>query len=127
MIDWLVPSRNRMGTEYMSISVTTAGGADYLQLSIRFTEDACKDLRIIEGDRVLVGVDKVSKQVCIKRVTDARASIKVSKASGKRGSSKTLRVQCKSPFPLHKAIPINKQRCHIESTHVAIDVPEFFK
>ena len=127
MIDWILPSAKRFGAEYISVSVTPAGRGDYLQLSIRMSEEACKDLRLIEGDRVLVGVDHVSKQVCIKRVSNATASIKVSKASGKTGASKKLRIQCKSPVPICKAIPVDKTRMHIESTHIALDVPELFK
>ena len=127
MIDWIVSSAGRSSTGYISVGVTPGGAKDYLQLSIRFTDAACKDLRLIEGDRVVVGVDKVSKQVCIKRVTVTSGSIKMAKAGGRSAKNGTLRVQCRSPFPRGDTIQIEKARVHIESTHIAIDVPELFK
>jgi hypothetical protein len=124
MIDWIESGKGRTKTDYVSVLVTASSSKKegYLQLGILLSDSAQKDLRIIEGDRVLVGIDRVSKQICIKRVTGILASIKVS-----RSSTKTLRIQCKSPLPKHSSIAVKKEHVHIEATHIAIDVPELFK
>lgn len=126
MIEWIKPTRgNRTGrTAFMALSVTSAGANKKHktnQLVIRFGTDACKELRLIAGDRMVIGIDRISKQVCFKRTSDNTGY----KLSGKSGSS--LTVQASMNLPIFPAQSIDKDALKIEATHMAITCPSFFK
>ena len=126
MIEWNKPKRGgRAGSAaYIAISVTAAGESKQKrtnQLVIRFGPDAVKNLRLIAGDRVVIGLDQTSKQVCFKRTTDNSGY----KLTGKSGSS--LTVQACMDLPILHVHVVEITDVKIESTHVAIHCPEMFK
>lgn len=132
MIEWL--GSNKIGGKgargyYLTVAVSKSGRdakgvRSQNALCIRFSEQAAKDLRIIAGDRVIVGIDSVSKQVCFKRTSDLRGSYKIS--SNKSASKKVLSTQCLTDLPWHESVWIDKSRLHDEGGHMSVDVPEFF-
>ena len=125
MIDWIIPTRS-CRTSYMSASIALNTNqtkqTQYYQLVLRFSQEAQHDLRLIAGDRLLVGFDESTKQICFKRTTQGGH-----KLSGKTkgGNVLTLSVSVKN----RTVIPPTayaKQSVVIESTHVSINAPEFF-
>lgn len=126
MIEWIKPkSGGRAGSSaYIAISVTSAGASSKHragQLVMRFGREASKNLRLIAGDRVVIGLDPATKQVCFKRTTDSHGY----KLTGKSGSS--LTVQATMDLPILSVQVIEMADVKIESTHVAIKCPELFK
>jgi len=126
MIEWIKPKRGgRAGSAaYIAISVTSAGKSAKKrtnQLVIRFGPDASKALRLIAGDRVVIGLDQVSKQVCFKRTTDNSGY----KLTGKSGSS--LTVQACMELPMLAVQSIDVSDVQVEGTHVAMRCPDIFK
>ena len=129
MIDW-IESNGRGGrkatTRYVAIAVTTAGTNAKKDrprsLAIRFGIDAQKSMRLIKGDRLLVGVDKTTKQICFKRVTEGGYALS-GPANRQTG---VLRVQLSTDLPWHAAVEVEKTAVHDEGTHTAIDAPDFF-
>lgn len=126
MIEWNKPKRGgRAGSAaYIAISVTgvgTTGKHRTGQLVIRFGPVAVKDLRLITGDRVVIGLDSVSKQVCFKRTTDTNGY----KLTGISGAS--LTVQATMDLPVLSVQTIEYKNVKIEGTHVAIYCPGVFK
>jgi len=125
MIDWLIPTRS-CRTSYMSASIALNTNqtkqTQYYQLVLRFSQEAQHDLRLIAGDRLLVGFDESTKQICFKRTTQGGY-----KLSGKTkgGNVLTLSVSVKN----RTVIPptsYEKKSVVVESTHVSINAPEFF-
>jgi len=126
MIEWNTPKRGgRAGSAaYMAISVTTAGNSSKHhmgQLVIRFGPVAVKDLRLMAGDRVVLGLDSVSKQVCFKRTTDTSGYKLVGKAGG------SLTVAATMDLPILFVQTIEFKDVKVEGTHVAINCPAVFK
>ena len=125
MIDWIIPTR--LGkTSYMSASIALntyqKKETQSHQLVLRFSQEAQHDLRLIAGDRLLVGFDESTKQICFKRTTQGGH-----KLSGKTkgGNVLTLAVTLKN----RTVIPptsYEKKSVVVESTHVSINAPEFF-
>ena len=126
MIDWIKPGNaGRKRVNYISIAISKAGHkapAETHALCIRFSPQAVKDLRLIDGDRLLIGVDQVSKQICVKRTTNSDGY----KLSSARSMGSTLAVSATVKMPWHEAVHIASDRVHQESAHFAFDVPEFF-
>ena len=126
MIEWMQPKRGgKAGSgAYMAISVTTASNKAAAQISnqlvIRFGPDAIKNLRLIAGDRVVVGLDSSSKEVCFKRTTDHKGY----KVSGKSGASLTVSATMKLAIMPVQTIAIEDVK--VEGTHVAIRCPSLF-
>ena len=125
MIEWIQPKRGgRAGSgAYIAISVTSAGPAAKHrigQLVLRFGPDATKDLRLIAGDRLIIGLDSATKQVCFKRTTDIQGY----KLTGKSGAS--LTVQATMFLPHMQVQIIEMADVKSESTHVAIRCPKLF-
>ena len=125
MIEWNTPKRGgrASSSSFIAISVTS-GGAGKLQstnqLVIRFGQIAVKDLRLIAGDRLVIGLDSVSKQVCFKRTTDNNGY----KLTGKAGSS--LSVQATINLPILCVQVIEMKSVKVEGTHTAIYCPAIF-
>lgn len=126
MIEWNTPKRGgRAGSAaYMAISVTgpssTTGKHHNGQLVIRFGPTAVRDLRLIVGDRVVLGLDKATKQVCFKRTTEVSGY----KISGKAGGS--LCISATMALPVIHVQTIDKSDVKAEGTHVAIFCPALF-
>lgn len=126
MIEWIKPTRGgRAGSgAYAAVSVTGAGASAKHrtgQLVVRFGPDAVRDLRLITGDRLVIGLDSATKQICFKRTTDTQGY----KLTGKAGAS--LTVQATMVLPLLCVQTIDKADVKVESTHVAIRCPDVFK
>ena len=125
MIDWLIPTRS-CRTSYMSASIALNTNqtkqTQYYQLVLRFSQEAQHDLRLIAGDRLLVGFDESTKQICFKRTTQGGH-----KLSGKTkgGNVLTLSVSVKNRTVIPPTA-YEKKSVVIESTHVSINAPEFF-
>ena len=125
MIEWNKPKRGgRAGSAaYIALSVTgvsPTGKHRTGQLVIRFGPVAVKDLRLITGDRVVIGLDSTTKQVCFKRTTDTSGY----KLTGNVGSS--LTVQATMALPVLSVQAIDKDDVKVEGTHVAIHCPGVF-
>jgi hypothetical protein len=125
MIDWIIPIRSGT-TSYMSASIALCTyqnkQTQSYQLVLRFSEEAQHDLRLIVGDRLLVGFDELTKQICFKRTTQGGHKLS---GKTKSGNVLTLSVTVKN----RTVIPPTryaKQSVVIESTHVSINAPEFF-
>jgi len=126
MIEWNTPKRGgKAGSAaYIALSVTSAGkGAAQRsnQLVIRFGTVAVKDLRLIAGDRLVIGLDSVSKQVCFKRTTDNNGY----KVTGKPGASLTVQATMNLPILFVQTIELKDVK--VEGAHVSIDCPAVFK
>lgn len=131
MIEWITPRKSGRATGgyYLTIAVSRSGQdksgrTNPLQLCIRFSDQAIKDQRLMDGDRLLIGVDRTTKQVCFKRTTDIANSFKLT--SSKSTSTKVMTVQLATDLPWHKAIWINKDQVKDEGTHIAINAPDLF-
>ena len=126
MIEWMQPKRGgRAGSSaYIAISVTAASNKAATkpsnQIVMRFGLDATKNLRLIAGDRVLIGLDPISKEICFKRTTDSKGY----KVSGKSGASLTVAATMVLPIMAVQTIEIEDVK--VEGTHVAIRCPELF-
>ena len=122
MIDWHKPTRGRMSVgHYLSVGSSKSAKHIGVQIVLRFNQEACKDLRLLEGDRIIIGFDTNTKEICFKRVTDSSGY----KLSGK--SAKTLTVTATiSGLPTFNAVAINKESVKQEGTHVAIHAPTIF-
>ena len=126
MIEWNEPKRGgRAGSSaYMAISVITSGNSKHAsrlnQLVLRFGPDASKDLRMIIGDRLIIGIDKITKEVCFKRTTGNNGY----KLTGKSG--KSLTVQASMDLKVMSVQTIDISSIKIESTHIAIRCPALF-
>lgn len=125
MIDWITPTRSGT-TSYMSASIALCTyktkQAQSYQLVLRFSSEAQHDLRLIEGDRLLLGFDESTKQICFKRTTQGGHKLS---GKSKGGNVLTIAVTVKNKTvvpPTRYA----KQSVVIESTHVSINAPEFF-
>jgi hypothetical protein len=125
MIDWIIPIRSGT-TSYMSASIALCTyqnkQTQSYQLVLRFSEEAQHDLRLIVGDRLLVGFDELTEQICFKRTTQGGHKLS---GKTKSGNVLTLSVTVKN----RTVIPPTryaKQSVVIESTHVSINAPEFF-
>ena len=126
MIEWNSPKRGgRAGSAaYMAISVIgvgTSGKHASGQLVIRFGPVAVKDLRLMAGDRVLLGLDSSTKQVCFKRTTDSSGY----KLVGKPGGS--LTVAATMDLPVMAVQTIEFKDVKVEGTHVAVNCPLVFQ
>ena len=71
MINWINTSKSgRHGTEYIAVSIIKSrslkrvNGKSTTQVILRFSSDAQKDLRLISGDKLLIGFDETTKQIC---------------------------------------------------------------
>ena len=132
MIEWI--STNNSGKRargyYITLAVSKSGRSKTGKenphaLCIRFSEQAQKDLRLIAGDRLHIGIDKVTKQVVFKRTTEVRGAFRVS--GNKSSSGKILSVQCSIELPWHESVWVTKKEVHDEVGHIAIDVPSIFE
>ena len=131
MIEWHINKSTRGGSNkgyYMTIAVskcrTTKEGVVKHSLCIRVSPDAAKDLRLIEGDRLMVGLDRISKQVCFKRTAIPREGIKLCKSG--TGKSTSMKIQIEIDIPWMQTVEVEKSAVHSESTHVALDCPTLF-
>ena len=128
MIEWNAPKQGgRAGSAaYIAISVSKGGVKDATgkirksQLVMRFGPVAVKDLRLLSGDRVIIGFDSTTKEVCFKRTTDGTGY----KITGKSGASLTVQSTCEIPT-MHVRM-VEKSDVKIESTHVAIRCEHLF-
>ena len=133
MIEWIQTKKNGVNSRgyYLTIAVSksgrnSSGNENPHALCIRFSEEAAKDFRLIAGDRLQIGFDKQTKQVCFKRtLTQTPNSFKVSE--NKSSSKRILTVQVQTELPWHQAISISKKEVREESGHIAIDCPTIFK
>lgn len=133
MIDW-IESKGRGGhslkTNYITISIHKNGsgvlGKDVNAFVLRFSNEAQKDLRLIYGDRLIIGFDRVSKQVCFKRTSDAKG-YKLTKNKNGSKAFGTLYVQMSIDALRVPPIAISKQDVITESTHIALNAIDFFK
>ena len=123
MIDWITPIRAET-TNYISAGISLASkvlNTDSHVFVLRFSQEAQNDLRLIESDRLLVGFDSHTKQICFKRTTQGGY-----KLSGKSKGTKVLTVSITIKKPIVPSTRFLKQDVIIESTHVAINAPQFF-
>lgn len=127
MIEWNAPKRGgRAGSAaYIAVSVSKAGTKETgktrkTQLVIRFGPIASKDLRLLVGDRLVIGFDNATKEVCFKRTTDGGGY----KITGKSGASLTVQATCELPT-MHVRM-IDESDVKVESTHVAMRCPPLF-
>ena len=126
MIEWMQPKRGgKAGSgAYIAISVIAASNKEAKthsnQIVMRFGLDAIKNLRLIAGDRVVIGLDAISKEVCFKRTTDSKGY----KVSGKSGTSLTVSATMNLPIMPVQTIEITDVK--VEGTHVAICCPALF-
>ena len=130
MIDWMESSGRggrKATTKYIAIAVTSSGAnakkGRPRALAIRFGIDAQKSMRLIKGDRLLVGIDKTTKQICFKRVTEGGYAL----SGPENQKTGVLRVQLSTDLLWHAAVDVDKTSVHDEGTHTAIDAPDFFK
>lgn len=129
MIEWSKPSKaGRKFSYYISVAVSRSGrnakGTENpLQLCVRIGVQAAKDLRLIAGDRVLLGIDRHTKQVCFKRTSDVKNSYAL---SGKKNATGVLCVQCHTDLPWHESIRIDKDQVHESDGLTAINAPALF-
>ena len=123
MIEWHKPTRGKSSVgQYLTIGSQKSSTHQGVQIVLRFNQEACKDLRLIEGDRIVIGFDKTSKEVCFKRVADSTGY----KLSGKTSKSLTVTATI-SGLPTFNAFPVAKENVKQESTHVAILTPNIFQ
>ena len=128
MIEWKAPKRGgRAGSAaYIAVSVSKAGTKQETgkvrktQLVIRFGPVASKDLRLLVGDRLIIGFDNATKEVCFKRTTDGGGY----KITGKSGASLTVQATCELPT-MHVRL-IERADVKVESTHVAMRCVHLF-
>ena len=123
MIDWITPVRAET-TTYISVGISSANkkaAIDSHVLVLRFSTESQNDLRLIEGDRLMIGFDGLTKQICFKRTT-----LGGHKLSGKSKGTKILTVSVTVKKPLVPTTKYAKKDVVIESTHVSINAPEFF-
>lgn len=131
MIEWTIPNKaGRKVGYYITVAVSKAGrnsqgGDNPMQLCVRISVQAAKDLRLIAGDRVLLGIDRSTKQVCFKRTTDTKSSFALS--GKKSATSGVLCVQCSTELPWHRALHIEKHQVHEDAGFVAIDAHSLFE
>lgn len=133
MIEWVIAGRGRGSSSaanrgyYITVACSKTGrkdgGGGRTQLCIRFSPEAAKDLRLLAGDKVLIGLDHVHKQVCLKRTTATSGSYTLSAPKTAIG---VLVVQCRSEFPWHCAVVIDKNHAQEINGHLALDCPTIF-
>ncbi len=122
MIEWHKPTRARMASDrYIAIGAQRSVGHDSVQLVLHFSASACKDLRLIAGDRVLIGFDGSTKEVCFKRVTDTSGY----KLSGKSSKSLTVSATIKG-LTFFSRTPVDKPDVKQDGTCVSILFPKVF-
>lgn len=122
MIEWHKPTRGKASAnQYISIGAQKSTAHAGVQIVLRFSGQACKDLRLIEGDRVLVGLDATTKEVCFKRVADIHGY----KLSGKTSKTLTVTATIKD-LPFFNSTPVCKEDVKQEGTYVSISFPKLF-
>lgn len=134
MINWITPKSSRSATEYVAAGIFTIKSREIEvnHVCLRFSPEAQKDLRLIYGDRLVIGFDDVSKKICFKRVT-GNGGHKLTYASGTKradaeasGKDSILVIQVSVDRPAIKTIQYSANEVKIEGTHVSISAPEFF-
>lgn len=122
MIEWHKPTRGKTSSgTYMAIGTQKSTAHAGVQIVLRFGPEACKDLRLIEGDRVLIGLDATTKEVCFKRVADSTGY----KISGKSSKSLTVTATIKD-LPYFSSTEVSKDKVKQEGTYVSIYFPTLF-
>lgn len=133
MIEWIEPKRGpgrNPGTEYCSYAVQRYHKAiSSSQLRILFSVEALKDLRLIEGDRLLVGFDKATKSICLRRVPEGGKGFKLCVTGGKaeKGKRPTMRVQATVNMPACEPTQVGKENVSIEGAVIVIKADKLFQ
>lgn len=123
MIEWHKPTRGKVASgTYAAIGTQKSTAHAGVQIVLRFSASACKDLRLIEGDRVLIGFDEPTNEVCFKRVSDTTGY----KLSGKTSKSLTVTATIQD-LPFFNSTPVEKEHIKQEGTHVSIYFPKMFE
>lgn len=121
MIEWFTLNARAPVAAYISASIVPCG--EYKQLILRFSKAAQSDMRFIKGDRLLIGFDEVTKQICFKRTTENNGH----KLTGGKKDGTVLHVQVTvKNKELVKSTHFDKTNVIDESTHYAINAPMFF-
>jgi hypothetical protein len=121
MINWLISHSRAPVAAYIAASVIPSGA--YMQVVLRFSKEAQSDLRFIKGDRLIIGFDEVTKQICFKRTAENNGH----KLTGGKKNGTVLHVQVTvKNRHLVKAVAFDKQDLISEPTHYSINAPQFF-
>jgi hypothetical protein len=124
MIKWIKPRSSGRATKttYIAIAVSKSGSVasgdiDARSICIRFTKDACKDLRLVAGDRLRLGFDEDNGQVVFQRTNESDGTYRLSSTKNVH----SLTVQAKTDLPWHASLPVSKQQTHIKGDYIALD------
>lgn len=126
MIEWVITSRigsTSYITASIALSVYKTGQQNSHQLVLRFSKEAQHDLRLIEGDRLLLGFDETTKQICFKRTTQGGHKLS-GKSKGTNVLSIAATVKNRGVVPSTR---YEKNSLIIEATYASINAPEFFR
>ena len=121
MINWTIPSRGNKTTASGYIAVGTYLSKDNTcAVFIRFSKAAFSDLRLIAGDRVVIGLDYENETICFRRVVDS-SGYKLTEKAGSLRVAATVKDLKKT-----ESCSVGKNDVRNEGTHIALHCPVFF-
>ena len=119
MIDWIKTSRVNSDKGYIVVSVAIAQSKQQNRrphVYVRFSADAVSDLRLVAGDRVLVGYDKSTHELVLRRVVDGKG-FRLSPGSS---TSRYLGVSATANYQPTTKVTVSKSQVKIEGANTVL-------